>query len=340
MLARDLVRGFEGDEIEIAHHGGEQIVEIMRQAAGQLTDRLGLLELMQPLLHRLAFLDLGGERARSFLDAPLERLVEAAELGDEALTLQLRRLAVADVDQHVDGADQRSRGVAQRRRIGDQRNERAVGALGNGLLAAHRPVLLDRDRHRAFVMRQRGAVGSMETPSDAPLVGADQRLGAGQLDRGLIIEGDAPVGIGGVDRRGERIEQLAVPALALDQQGFRPLRLGNIMKARHAAEQRALRVEQRIDIGADESFAVGSLDDEFASAHRLTAAQHLVHRTVPRRGFLGGDGPADVVEAHRASVCRRVSPQQFCCAPIAVDDSALNIAGTHPNRQRVKRAIP
>ena len=45
-------------EVEIADHGGQQIVEIMGEAAGELADRLHLLGLHQRGFGPLAMLDL------------------------------------------------------------------------------------------------------------------------------------------------------------------------------------------------------------------------------------------------------------------------------------------
>ena len=75
------------DELEAAHHGRQQIVEIVRDAAGELADRIHLLRLEQ----RLARL--------------LERLLGVAPLGDVAGDLgeaAQAAIGVADrIDHHV-----------------------------------------------------------------------------------------------------------------------------------------------------------------------------------------------------------------------------------------------
>ncbi len=88
----------------------------------------------------------------------------------------LGALAVADVQQHVHGADQFARGVEQRRRIGDEGNARAVRPLGDGFHASDGAPLLQRHRHGAFVVWQRRAVRPIEFPRAAEFTLAE--LGA------------------------------------------------------------------------------------------------------------------------------------------------------------------
>ena len=72
-----------GDDLEPADHRGQQIVEIVGDAAGQLADRLHLLRLAQRLLGPLALADLGLE--------PVERGAQiGGALGDPRLE-HLRR---------------------------------------------------------------------------------------------------------------------------------------------------------------------------------------------------------------------------------------------------------
>ena len=71
------------NKIEVADHRGQQIVEVVGDAAGEMTDRLHLLCLHQRSFGLLALSDLEpqafvglGEIARSFLDPPLQGLIE------------------------------------------------------------------------------------------------------------------------------------------------------------------------------------------------------------------------------------------------------------------------
>jgi hypothetical protein len=50
------------DELQIAHHAGQEVVEVVRQPAGQLADRLHLLTLAQHLLAVLLLGDVAADR--------------------------------------------------------------------------------------------------------------------------------------------------------------------------------------------------------------------------------------------------------------------------------------
>ena len=117
-------------------------------------------------------------------------------------------LTLGNVDQHVDGADQRTRTVVQRRRVRQQVAACAVGPLRDDLDAPDRPVFPQRDSHRALVMGQRRAVRTAQTPVDAPQIAAQLRPLTGELDRGLVKEGDPPGSIGRIDRRRQGFEKL------------------------------------------------------------------------------------------------------------------------------------
>ena len=119
-----------------------------------------------------------------------------------------RLLAGGDVDQHVDGADQRAGLVAQRGRIGRKADARTVGPLGDRLDVAHWPVFPDRDRHRTIFVGERRAVRPEQLPGHAPQL-ADFRRAAREFDAGAVEEGDTALGIGGVNRCGKRLQQLA-----------------------------------------------------------------------------------------------------------------------------------
>ena len=105
--------------------------------------------------------------------------------------------------------------VVQRRRIRDERNQGPVRPLGDRFHAADRPVLPERHRHRALVVRQRRPVGPVQLPRAAPLARPEDRTMAPQRGSGFVEIGDASGDIGGVDGCRERVQQATEPTLAL-----------------------------------------------------------------------------------------------------------------------------
>src|SRR5208337_1673932 len=101
---------------------------------------------------------------------------------------------------------QLARLIAQRGRISNEWNARAIPALGKRFGAPQRPIFPERDRHRRFIMRQRRAIGTVETPHAPPRIAAgllaadlaasDGGRAAREIDRGLVVESDAACGIG------------------------------------------------------------------------------------------------------------------------------------------------
>ena len=77
-------------QVEVADHGGEQIVEVVRHAAGQLAQRLELLRLVQL-----------GERgltlARALFDPRLERFIGALKVGAALAQILFDRLARVNI---------------------------------------------------------------------------------------------------------------------------------------------------------------------------------------------------------------------------------------------------
>ena len=73
------------DHVEPALHDGEQIVEIVGDAAGELADRLHLLRLAQRLLRLLAGLVLGFQLARALVHPFFQGLGEGAQLREARL---------------------------------------------------------------------------------------------------------------------------------------------------------------------------------------------------------------------------------------------------------------
>jgi hypothetical protein len=91
-------------QIEIAHHRHQQIVEIMRDAAGELADRLHLLRLPQLLLGPFAGRDLLHQIGGTLLDALFQRRRQfrqrralGRQLRQQILTLEFGDLARGDV---------------------------------------------------------------------------------------------------------------------------------------------------------------------------------------------------------------------------------------------------
>src|SRR5260370_3289831 len=112
--------------------------------------------------------------------------------------------AFGDVHQHVHSADQSPRGIKKRRWIGNERYARAIRPLRDGLHTSDRASLLQRQSHRALIMRQRGAIGPIELPRAAERACAEFRADPPQLSRCIIVEGDPPGGVRRVDRGGRR----------------------------------------------------------------------------------------------------------------------------------------
>ena len=82
-------------------------------------------------------------------------LDEHRQLGLSCCEVRFGALAFADIDKHVDGTGQSSGSIKQRRGIRDERDPRAIGALGYRFLATDRSPLMQRHRHWALIVRQR-----------------------------------------------------------------------------------------------------------------------------------------------------------------------------------------
>ncbi len=157
-----------------------------------------------------------GHLPRALLDALLELVVE--------LPLRLLGcLAVADIDQHVYAADQRAGRIVQRGRERDEMDARAVRPFRDRLDAADRPVFLQGDRHRAFVMPHRRPVRPVQTPADAPMIAAQFRSAPGELDRGLVVKRQAAPCIGRVYGGRQCFEELSkspIERRVIDRRGW------------------------------------------------------------------------------------------------------------------------
>src|SRR5262245_3626835 len=109
--------------------------------------------------------------------------------------------ALADVNQHIDRADDLATAVAKWCRIWNDGNPGPVGTLHYDFGVADGPPFLESDRHRALIMRERRTVRAVELPRHAPLVPADRRRTARQFDGCLIGVGNLALGVGHVDSR-------------------------------------------------------------------------------------------------------------------------------------------
>ena len=95
------------DDVEPAQHDREEVVEVVRDAAGELPDGFHLLRLAQQIPRRLpAGLVLGLQFARALLDRLFQRLGEGAQLGERAL-------AFGHIDADADHADGRPSRVVE-----------------------------------------------------------------------------------------------------------------------------------------------------------------------------------------------------------------------------------
>src|SRR5215813_9725938 len=101
-----------------------------------------------------------------------DRVVGGIHYGAQQSGHLLPPLPLGDVEEHVNAANDSAFGIAQRHRKRLEPNARAVRPFGYDLLPANNPALLERDGHRTFVVRHRRAVGIIELPAYAPLVGS------------------------------------------------------------------------------------------------------------------------------------------------------------------------
>ena len=114
-LQARIVRQTLAQQIEVAHHGHQQIVEVVRDAAGKLADGFHLLRLTQLFLRLLARGHRLDQIGRPLLDALLQRRGQfrqrgafGGELGEQIFAIEFGSLARGDVganaDQRLDAA--------------------------------------------------------------------------------------------------------------------------------------------------------------------------------------------------------------------------------------------
>ena len=190
-----------GKRLDASEYCGLEVLDIVDRARSRTHDRLD-----------------GGKRV---LDAVMQ-------FADQQSLLLLGALAVGDVHEHVDRADQFARIVMNWCRVWNERHTRAIRPFGDRLHAAHNAVFFQRDGHGAFVVRQWRSVRPVEFPRSAPFAGAERRPMAPQSGGCVVVVGDAAGGIGRVDGGGQGIEQPAEAAFALTQRRLRSQAVGNL----------------------------------------------------------------------------------------------------------------
>ena len=69
------------------------------------------------------------------------------------------------------------------------------------------PLFFERDGHGAFPVRHRPAVRPIKAPRAAPFALADGWAASPECSRCLVVEGNSPSGVGGIDGGGQRLQQ-------------------------------------------------------------------------------------------------------------------------------------
>src|SRR6185437_15933590 len=158
------------------------------------------------------------------------------------------------------------------------RNPRAVGPRDDRFGTDHRALLPKCHRHGAAIVWQRRAIGLEDLPRSAPVLVAEFRRDAPEPFGSLVVIEQLAFGIGRVDRSRKGFHDTAGDAAALAHPAFHLHQLADVLETVGAADQRALFVEQRIDIGEDrEPAAIRLLDDQFPATTGLSAVQPLRH---------------------------------------------------------------
>jgi hypothetical protein len=187
----------------------------------------------------------------------------------------------------------------------------AITQLGNLLGASDRLAGLQRHGHGAIFMAERGAVGGAKPPAHAPFVAAENRAPAGKLDRGLIVVGDASIGVGRVDGGGQSVEQIEIPLLARLEALLGRFTLGDVLETVHATDEAAFVIEQRIEVGEDgDARSIRTLKDQLAVANWLACLEQLGHgRSGSRKRLaIGGERLVGTAEPVLPVEARRLAP--------------------------------
>ena len=209
---------------------GQQIVEVVRDAAGQLADGLHLLRLAQRRRHALALLDLGaqlavggGELAGALGDPELERVGQIAQRHDQPLALVLDLLALGDVEHRADVAEEGAAGGEARQGRIERPAIDAIRAPQPVLEPERQPVGMGREEGRA---RARPVVRMDDVePAEAEA----GRFGlAAELVPGAPEVGARAVRIGDPDHHRRAVGHGPEAGLALAQGGLGLAALGDL----------------------------------------------------------------------------------------------------------------
>src|SRR5689334_12433592 len=79
-------------------------------------------------------------------------------------------------------------------------------------------------------MRHETPICMAKPPAHAPFVLADLRFAPGQFRRRAVKESERPVGISGVDRDGQRVENLANATVCFERKSQRALGTTDLVK--------------------------------------------------------------------------------------------------------------
>ena len=191
-----------------------------------------------------------------------DRVIRVFDDRGEPLRVLLGALAITDLHQHIDGTHERTRAIVEKGRIGNERRPCAIGPFRHHLHAPYRSFFLERQCHRALIVRHGTAVRPIEAPRSAPLFVMEVGMAAPEVDGRLVVVGDAPFGIRCVDRRGKRLEQIV-----------RPVQLGGVGAVAVGAGAIRFGGRGRYDPGRPAQFIEGAAQElRGSSAQRRVAA--------------------------------------------------------------------
>ncbi len=221
-------------------------------------------------------------------------------------------MAFGDVDQHVHRAGKSARGIEKWRRISNERNARAIRPLRDGLHAADRPLLLQRQCHRALVMRQRRAVGPIELPGPTEFALADIRAHPPKLHGCLIVGSNPSGGVRRVYRSRQGLQKLLGVPLSFVQMKLGRLLLGPFAKDVHRADDTAGTVFDRFDVHQrNDARTVRALDRDLLIAYSMAACENVGHGTLR----VGYESPVEAVKAIGAAETSRGIADRRGAAP-------------------------
>jgi hypothetical protein len=233
LVDRRPARQLHQSQAGVAENSDQQVVEIVRDAAGEEPQALHLLRL---------------------LDAPLE-----------PAALLFAALALGDVGDHREAADETAVGVLQRSRRHHGVDLAAVpGGPGHlvGRRQAMTPALL-------LLLEPAAVVGVAEVSEIAPV----QLLPgmAEHLDELGVDQVDAVVAVGGDKALVHAFDQQPVALLAAAQRFVGSAALGDVLLDRHQVGQLTVGVEHRADV----------MEDQVLGAVLAAVDELLVHRPSP-----------------------------------------------------------